>query len=57
MRDGQYEKQPISLAAVSWTGKVLWTFTAGPVWGSPVLVNRRLYFGSDDGYLYALEPD
>ena len=56
MRDGQHDNQPITLAAVSWTGKVLWTFTAGPVWGSPVLVNRRLYFGSDDGFLYALEP-
>ncbi|MCS7159366.1 MAG: PQQ-binding-like beta-propeller repeat protein [Gemmatales bacterium] len=57
MRDGQYGKQPVSLAAVSWTGKVLWTWATGNVWGSPILVNEMLYFGSDDGYLYALEKE
>lgn len=57
MRDGQHEKQPISLAALSWTAKVLWTFRAGNVWGSPIMVNETLYFGSDDGYLYALEKE
>ncbi|MCS7167630.1 MAG: PQQ-binding-like beta-propeller repeat protein [Gemmatales bacterium] len=57
MRDGQYDKKPVSLAAVSWTGKVLWTFSAGNVWGSPILVSETLYFGSDDGHLYALERE
>ncbi|GBD37619.1 Quinoprotein ethanol dehydrogenase [bacterium HR36] len=55
MRDGQHEKKPVSLAAISWTGRVLWTFHTGNVWGSPIMVNETLYFGSDDGYLYALE--
>lgn len=35
-------------------GKPLWRFVAGSVESSPLVVNKRLYFGSWDGKLYAL---
>jgi outer membrane protein assembly factor BamB len=35
-------------------GKALWTFQAGAVESSPVVVGKMLYFGSWDGRLYAL---
>jgi outer membrane protein assembly factor BamB len=35
-------------------GRALWRFEAGSVESSPVLVGKRLYFGSWDGRLYAL---
>jgi len=37
------------------TGKVKWVFyTEGPVRFSPTIWNKRIYFGSDDGYVYCL---
>ncbi len=38
------------------TGKERWTYFAeGPVRFSPALWNKRIYFGSDDGYVYCLK--
>jgi len=38
------------------TGKEKWTFfTEGPVRFSPMVYNNRVYFGSDDGYVYCLK--
>jgi eukaryotic-like serine/threonine-protein kinase len=40
------------------TGKLLWTYEAGCHWGiqgAPAVANGEVYFGSDDGYLYALD--
>ena len=37
------------------TGKELWRFDAGVVESSPLLVDGRLYFGSWDRHLYALD--
>jgi len=38
------------------TGKEKWTFFAeGPVRFSPTVYNNRVYFGSDDGYVYCLK--
>lgn len=37
------------------TGKVLWAFfTEGPVRFAPAIWKNRIYFGSDDGYVYCL---
>lgn len=37
-------------------GEVRWTVaTGGPIWSSPALAPGRLYIGSNDGYLYAIE--
>ena len=38
------------------TGKEKWVFfTGGPVRFSPTIWNNRIYFGSDDGYVYCLK--
>jgi outer membrane protein assembly factor BamB len=35
--------------------EVLWTFSSqGPIWGTPTVDNGTVYFGSDDGKLYAV---
>jgi outer membrane protein assembly factor BamB len=40
------------------SGEVRWTFTAeGPVRFAPTVVAGRVYFGSDDGYVYCLDAD
>lgn len=41
------------------TGKEIWKTTTSLVWGSPILVNDKLYAGGYDGYLYCLDkkPD
>ena len=40
------------------TGKSLWTFLAeGPVRFAPVVERNRVYFVSDDGYLYCVSAD
>ncbi len=36
-------------------GKILWRYPAGAVESSPLLVGRRLYFGSWDHHVYALD--
>jgi eukaryotic-like serine/threonine-protein kinase len=36
--------------------RVLWGFTTGgAIWGEPLLAQGRLYFGSDDGNVYAVD--
>jgi outer membrane protein assembly factor BamB len=38
------------------TGTIVWTFFAqGPVRFAPTVYNNRIYFGSDDGFLYCLD--
>jgi outer membrane protein assembly factor BamB len=37
------------------TGRELWSFKAGAIESSPLLVNGILYFGSWDGYVYAVD--
>ena len=38
------------------TGDVRWTFFAeGPVRFAPTVVDKKVYFGSDDGYAYCLD--
>jgi hypothetical protein len=37
------------------TGKTLWKFKAGPVESAPLIVGRRLYFGSWDRRVYAID--
>lgn len=37
------------------TGKTLWRFKAGPVESAPLIVGRRLYFGSWDRRVYAID--
>ncbi len=40
------------------TGKALWThFTEGPIRLAPTFSNGRVYFGSDDGYVYCVEAE
>jgi len=40
------------------TGEVLWTFYSdGPVRFSPVVADGRVYFTSDDGYLYCVDAE
>ena len=40
------------------TGEPQWSFVAdGPVRYAPVLAGGRLFFGSDDGFVYCLEAD
>jgi outer membrane protein assembly factor BamB len=43
---------------VSPDGTLKWTFTTGgPIHSSPAVVNGVVYFGSRDGYLYALDAN
>jgi outer membrane protein assembly factor BamB len=43
---------------VSTNGTLKWTFaTGGPIRSSPAVYNGRVYFGSRDGYIYALDAD
>ncbi len=38
------------------TPEALWTFkTGGAIWGTPTVGNSTVYFGSDDGTVYALD--
>jgi eukaryotic-like serine/threonine-protein kinase len=47
---------PTPTAAPAPAGTVLWTFQAGnSIWSSPVIRNGRIYFGSDDQSLYAVD--
>jgi outer membrane protein assembly factor BamB len=43
------------------TGKILWTFTNGlqynSVWGSPVATTDAVYFGNENGDVYAVVPE
>src|SRR5206468_900040 len=40
------------------TGKKIWTFkTEGPVESSPLVLAGKVYFGSSDAWVYALEAD
>lgn len=55
MREGSVDGKPATLVALDLNGKPLWSFNAGPVWGNLALVDGILYFGSDDGSLYAME--
>jgi outer membrane protein assembly factor BamB len=42
--------------ALAGTGEVRFTIpTGGPIWSSPALAPGRLYIGSNDGHLYAVE--
>ena len=45
--------------AASQTNKIKWTFQTGaPISSSPVIgIDGTIYFGSQDKYLYALNPD
>ncbi|MCP5115999.1 MAG: PQQ-binding-like beta-propeller repeat protein, partial [bacterium] len=41
--------------AIAGPGELLWKYeTEGQIWSSATAVNGTLYFGSDDGQLYAL---
>jgi len=52
-RSGVYESAgPEQLKGVKWSFK-----TAGPVVGSPAIVDGTVYIGSMDGYLYALDEE
>jgi len=40
------------------TGQTLWTyFTEGPIRLAPTIANGRVYFGSDDGFVYCVSAD
>ena len=40
------------------TGRTLWSFfTGAPIRLAPTVTNGRVYFGSDDGYVYCLQAD
>jgi outer membrane protein assembly factor BamB len=43
------------------TGKILWTFTNGiqynSVWGSPVATADAIYFGNENGDVFAVSPE
>jgi outer membrane protein assembly factor BamB len=42
----------------AFSGETRWTFTTeGPVRYAPSLYNGKIYFGSDDGYVYCLRTD
>lgn len=39
-------------------GEIAWTFqTDGAIWSSPTVEGRNVYFGSNDGNIYALETE
>ena len=46
------------VALDSATGARRWTFTSiGKIRGNPVIVNNYALFGTDDGYVYCINPD
>jgi outer membrane protein assembly factor BamB len=50
-RTGIYDTKGVAkLSGVKWQFQ-----TGGPVWSSPVVANGVVYFGSDDGHLYAVD--
>jgi outer membrane protein assembly factor BamB len=52
IHSGFYETRGMdSLHGTAWVFK-----TSGRVFSSPVICGKRLFIGSDDGYLYALDP-
>lgn len=56
MRDGGVDGKPAGVAAVETaTGKPAWSAPTGRAWGTCVIVDDVLYYGSDDGKLYALQ--
>jgi outer membrane protein assembly factor BamB len=55
MRDGSVSGQPAGLAVLeAATGRAAWSSPTGPAWGSCAIAGDTLYYGSDNGCLYAL---
>jgi outer membrane protein assembly factor BamB len=39
-------------------GEIIWKYeTNGQVWSSPSYYDNRIYFGSDDGFIYSVDSD
>jgi len=53
--------EPVRSAPIAHEGRIaqpVWTFkTEAAIWSPPTVEDRRVYFGSNDGFIYALDAD
>ena len=57
MRAGSVDGKPAGLVALeAKTGRPVWHTALGPAWGTCCIAGV-LYYGSDDGNLYALQRE
>ena len=55
---GELQAPVASTAAVGRVATPVWTFkTGGPIWSSPAARDHMVYFGSNDGSIYALRAN
>jgi outer membrane protein assembly factor BamB len=55
LREGSVADRPAGLVALeAATGRPVWHAATGPAWGACTVAGGVLYYGSDDGRLYAL---
>jgi outer membrane protein assembly factor BamB len=56
LREGSVLGKPAGVVALeAETGTPLWSAATGQAWGTCIVSDGILYYGSDDGKLYALE--
>jgi outer membrane protein assembly factor BamB len=50
--------KPAGIVALeSATGKPVWSAATGKAWGTCIVADGLLYYGSDDGKLYAMQKE
>jgi len=55
LREGSVDGKAAGVVALdAATGKAVWSAATGPAWGTCAIADGVLYYGSDDGKLYAL---
>jgi outer membrane protein assembly factor BamB len=58
LKPGEPAPSPTPQPTPGKIGKPVWVFkTGGPIWSSPSVVEGTIYFGSNDGNIYALKAD
>lgn len=58
MRDGGVDGKPAGIVALeAATGKPVWSAATGKAWGTCIIADGVLYYGSDNGKLYAMQRE